>query len=130
MAAERWQEISPVDGKTPIHFLVGLLAGLSGLNSGLATVVVIGFEALLITLEEGRLDAAFERSTPQSYGNQAVNTAVGILGVWYGEHLKKRQREFVQMYSPPSSEVVAVNTQVPTTSVEPITEVSGVPWRI
>jgi len=138
---KKHQGSSPIDGKTPVHFIVGVLAGMSGLSASWAAVTVIGFEALLITLEEGRLSAAFEKRSPQSYGNQAVDIMAGIAGVYYGELIKQHQTE--RMFSattrpnqtaPISPQLIAasnagqeaVNTTVPTTNVEPITAVSNV----
>lgn len=132
---------APIDGKTPVHFLVGVVAGMSGLNASWATVVVIGFEALLIMLEEGRVGAAFEKRSAQSYGNQAVDTMVGIAGVYYGEHLKKKRGSSLMqdaMAQQPTKAPAPVSTQPDMnklieasnagTEVAPLTEVSGVPW--
>ena len=121
------QGASPIDGKTPVHFLVGVVAGMSGLSASWATVVVIGFEAFLITLEEGRLSAPFEKRSPQSYGNQAVDTMAGIAGVYYGEVLKKRQgQSLAQAAMAKNTQPKAINTQLPVPTVKPVTEVSGV----
>lgn len=78
-----------MDAKTPFSFLVGTVAGLSGLNPSWATVVVIGFEAALVALDEG-LPSTFGPKSPQSYSNQIVDTLVGIAGVYYGEWLHKK----------------------------------------
>lgn len=139
---------SLIDGKTPVSFAVGMLAGMSGLNASWATVCVIGFEAFVVTLDEG-VSAAFEKRSPQSYGNQMIDVMVGIAGVHVGENLKKNQE--TRGYQPPlpssppglpklaskpksgggiTSDMIAasnqgqeaVNTQVPTTSVVPATQ--------
>lgn len=121
---------SPIDGKTPIHFMVGIVAGMSGLSASWAAVAVLGFEALIITLDEGRLDAAFEKRSPQSQGNQAIDIMAGIAGVYYGELIKQRQDRMVGLPMIPPAPInllpVAMNTDFPTTNVEPITQVSGV----
>ena len=126
---------SVIDGKTPISFMVGFFAGMSGLNASWATVAVVGFEAILVAMDEG-MSAAFEKRSPQSYGNQMVDVMVGIAGVYYGELYKKNQEQ--KGYVPPlpaspiaqqqsgggiSPELIAASNQLPAAS-----EVSGVRW--
>lgn len=91
------QGASVIDGKTPVSFGVGFVAGMSGMSASWATVCVVGFEALLVMLDEGP-GAAFEKRSPQSYGNQMVDVMVGILGVHYGERFKESQ---TTNYKPP-----------------------------
>ena len=122
---------SPIDGKTPIHFMVGIVAGMSGLSASWAAVAVLGFEALIITLDEASLSAAFEKRSPQSQGNQAIDIMAGIAGVYYGELIKQRQDRMAVLPiipTPVNLLPAAVNTEFPTTNVEPITQVSGVPY--
>ena len=129
---------SPIDGKTPIHFAVGVIAGMSGISASWAAVFVLGFEALIISLDEARVSAAFEKRSPQSHGNQAVDIMAGIAGVYYGELLQQRQQRNMGIPSAlpfvaspinisPLSDM-AVNTQFPTTNVEPVPGVSGVSY--
>jgi hypothetical protein len=92
------QGASVIDGKTPVSFAVGFLAGMSGMNASWATVCVVGFEALLVMLDEGA-GAAFEKRSPQSYGNQMVDVMVGILGVHYGERFQQAAKSD---YTPPT----------------------------
>jgi len=82
--------ISVIDEKTPVSFAVGLLAGASGLNTSWATVTVVGFEALLVMLEESSTTSAFQPRSPQSYANQMFDVIAGIVGVHYGEQLQKK----------------------------------------
>lgn len=89
--SEKWQGSALIDGKTPINFFVGFLAGMSGLSNAWATISVIGFEALLVALDEGFGSAVYEKRSAQGYGNRAVDTLMGVAGVQYGAWLKKRQ---------------------------------------
>lgn len=86
MAEQSW---AFVDGKTPINFVVGVVAGMSHLNSSWAMLAVIGFEAAVLALEDLSISAPFISST-RSAGNQAVDTMVGIFGVAVGESLRKK----------------------------------------
>ena len=79
-----------VDGKTPISFAVGFIAGASGMNPAWAAVAVFCFESAVLALDEG-VEAVFEKRTPQSYGNQIVDVLVGIAGVYYGEAYKRKR---------------------------------------
>lgn len=86
------QEWSPIDGKTPISFGVGVIAGMSNLNPSWATFVVVAFEAMMVALEETSLVAPFKkRVTSASVGNLAVDTMAGIYGVYAGEAIRRRQ---------------------------------------
>ncbi len=112
----RDEGLSVIDGKTPISFGVGLLAGMSGLNASWSTVVVLGFEAFLVTISEGSLAAPFERRGPQSYGNQLVDILAGIAGVYYGEKLQAfREAEARRHYA----ELLAKNKEVLSSPTEP-----------
>lgn len=84
------KDYAVVDSKTPIHFLIGLVAGMSGLDPAWAAVAVIGFESSLIAMEGG-LSAPFEKRFSQSAGNQAVDMLVGILGVSIGESIRSKK---------------------------------------
>lgn len=118
-----------IDGKTPISFFVGFVAGAAGLNPSWAAVTVIGFEAFLVMLEDG-LGAAFEKRSPQSYGNQLVDAMMGIAGAYAGEHMK-RQQEAGTLYQ----EVPVVSSGISPTLIaasngaqEPLTGLNRVRW--
>jgi hypothetical protein len=118
---EEWRGYAPIDGNTPIHFLVGMVAGLSNLNASWATVVVIGFEAMLITLEKGSIAAPFEQRAGQSYGNQAVDTMVGIMGVAVGESVKrKRDLYYAQQAELQLQNAAAAATPAPAQQEAPV----------
>lgn len=86
------QDWSVLDDKTPISFCVGVIAGMSNLNASWATVVVIGFEAAMVMLEETSVAAPFKkRISAKSVGNSAVDTLAGITGVAVGESIRRRQ---------------------------------------
>lgn len=123
MKKPEWKGDAPIDGRTPISFLVGFIAGMSGMNPSWAAVTLLSFESLLIALEHGRVDAIFnEQRSSQSYGNQTVDILVTIVGVHFGDLWVKKQQEKALQTNPfpvqPPTQITTPNTM----------EVSGVPW--
>lgn len=83
--------LSPIDGMTPVHFGIGYIAGLSNMNPSWAMFSVIAFQAFLKVLEAGSVSAVFEKQSSQSYGNQAIESLMGIVGVYAGERSRQRK---------------------------------------
>ena len=84
--------ISIIDEKTPIHFGVGMLAGMSGMNASMSMLTLVGIEAFLVLMEEENLASPFHTRGGQSHMNQAADIIVGMLGVYYGEKIARERR--------------------------------------
>jgi hypothetical protein len=131
------QGVAVIDGETPVSFAVGFVAGLGGLNPSWAAFSAVGFEALLVVLEDGP-GGMFDKQSSESYGNQLVDVMVGILGVYAGEAFRNRRVQQSQLGPAATAAPVAVPQQDDITSEmiaasnnsgqEPLTGLNRVRW--
>ena len=83
--------VSLVDRETPVSFGIGYLAGAMGISPSYAALGILSYKAIAVAVEKGDVEAAFKTSSPQTYGNRAVDLIMVILGVHFGSRVRKQK---------------------------------------
>lgn len=81
---------SIIDSKSTIRFLLGFIAGGSGIDGTVVALAALTYDALLDVLAAEGKNLAFKRRPGESYANQAADMLLTMLGVYVGKQLKER----------------------------------------
>lgn len=82
-----------VDRHTPLHFLVGFVAGAAGIDPHTAMIVFVGAKMVDQALQHGTSHAIFGKESGQSLGNEMADILVEIAGLHYGKSVRQRLAE-------------------------------------
>ncbi len=78
-----------IDGHTPIHALVGFIAGALGVDPHLAVATFIGARIVETSLREGPKHALFDPHA-QSLGNELTDLLFEVGGLSAGQALRRK----------------------------------------
>lgn len=81
---------SPVDLATPVHFALGLIAGVMGVSPLKATIVATTLKIGIVAAEQGMGHALFSRAPGDSNINTLVDLLAEIGGVSAGARIRSR----------------------------------------
>lgn len=79
-----------IDSHTPLHAIVGFVAGLLGVEPHIAMMVFIGGRIVETSLRSGTKHALFEREHGQSLGNELTDLMFELGGLQLGEKLREK----------------------------------------
>jgi len=79
-----------IDSHTPLHAIVGFVAGLLGVEPHIAMMVFIGGRIVEMSLRSGTKHALFEREGGQALGNEMTDLLFEMAGLHYGEMLREK----------------------------------------
>ena len=79
-----------IDGHTPIHAIVGFVAGALGVDPHLAVATFIGARIVEAALREGPAHALFAPESGQSLGNEMTDLLFEMGGLHFGQALRQK----------------------------------------
>lgn len=82
-----------IDAQTPVHFLVGFIAGVLKIDPHVAVLTFIGAKVIDQALRAGAGHALFEREHGQSLGNELSDLLFEMAGLTVGEKLRDKLEE-------------------------------------
>jgi|SRR5882672_6398485 len=82
-----------IDAQTPVHFLVGFIAGVMKIDPHLAVLAFIGAKVVDQALRAGPSHALLERESGQSLGNELSDLLFEMAGLTAGERLREKLDE-------------------------------------
>lgn len=79
-----------VDAHTPLHAIVGFIAGVAGIDPHLAMATFIGARIVESALRDGTHSALFGEGHAQSLGNEMADLLFEVGGLHVGEALRHK----------------------------------------